>query len=389
MSSDIMEAEMAKTAKIDVKDQDLLGALRSLFSAVLELEEIDAILVPVELPMKNRIMPTLVTDPEQMAAADPLAPAYPLNTAKIVSRLTRKPAGGKIAVVMRPCEIRAFFELVKLNQGHREGLFIIGMDCLGAFANTDYFRFVGPDSQGSTADFVRNALSGTDTASAHGELATACRACEHPLPEGADITVGLYGMDTSRQFLLQAETPEGETLLKDIDASPAQAPPERALAIDALVAQRTAFRDDMFQQTRAATDSLEKLTTYLADCVNCYNCRVACPVCYCRECVFVTDVFDHDPPQYLRWAQRKGAVKMPTDTIFFHLTRLAHMSTACVGCGQCSNACPNDIPVMELFRSVAHITQAGFDYRAGRSLEEKPPLSEFKVEEFEEVVGMH
>ena len=379
---------MAKTAKMDVKDQDLLGALRNFFSAVLEREEIDALLVPLKLPMKNRIMPTLITDPQALAAADPLAPVYPFNGAKIVSRLTRKPAGGKIAVVMRPCEIRAFFELVKLNQGHREGLFIIGMDCLGAFANTDYFRFAGPDAQGSTADFVRNALSGTETAAAHGDLATACQACEHPVPEGADITVGLYGMDTSRQFLLQSESPEGEALLEAMDASPAQAPPERLSAIDALVAQRTAFRDNMFQKTRAATDSLEKLTTYLADCVNCYNCRVACPVCYCRECVFVTDVFDHDPPQYLRWARRKGAVKMPTDTIFFHLTRLAHMSTACVGCGQCSNACPNDIPVMELFRSVAHITQAGFDYRAGRSLEEKPPLSEFKVEEFEEVVGL-
>jgi formate dehydrogenase subunit beta len=144
----------------------------------------------------------------------------------------------------------------------------------------------------------------------------------------------------------------------------------------------------MFAETKAATDNLEKLTTYLANCVNCYNCRVACPVCYCKECVFVTDVFNHDPMQYLKWASRKGALKMPTDTVFYHVTRLAHMSTACVGCGQCSNACPNDIPVMELFRLVAHQTQKGFDYQAGRNLEEKPPLSEFRENEFNEVVGM-
>ena len=60
----------------------------------------------------------------------------------------------------------------------------------------------------------------------------------------------------------------------------------------------------------------------------------------------------------------------------------------CVGCGQCSNACPNDIPVMELFRTLAEKTQHGFDYEAGRSLEEKPPLSEFKEDELSEVVGI-
>ena len=79
---------------------------------------------------------------------------------------------------------------------------------------------------------------------------------------------------------------------------------------------------------------------------------------------------------------------MPTDTMLFHLTRLVHMSTACVGCGQCSNACPNDIPIMELFDTVAHRTQQAFEYRAGRGLSEKPPLSEFREDEFPEVVGI-
>jgi formate dehydrogenase subunit beta len=145
----------------------------------------------------------------------------------------------------------------------------------------------------------------------------------------------------------------------------------------------------MFVKTREASDSLDKMTAYLSNCVNCYNCRVACPVCYCKECVFVTDVFNHDPYQYLQWATRKGIIKMPTDTLFYHITRLAHMSTACVGCGQCSNACPNDIPLMELFRTIAHKTQKIFEYEAGRSLDEKPPLSEFREDEFKEVVGIN
>ena len=97
----------------------------------------------------------------------------------------------------------------------------------------------------------------------------------------------------------------------------------------------------------------------------------------------------HEPLQYLGWAKRKGAIKMPTDTVFYHLTRMAHMSTACVGCGQCTNACPNNVPVMALFKTVALRTQSAFSYEAGRRIDEKPPLSEFKEDEFEEVARMH
>jgi formate dehydrogenase subunit beta len=379
---------MAKTAQIDVKDQDLLGALRGFFKAILERDEISAILVPWRLPMKNTVMPTLITDPQQLDRADPLSPGFAINTARVVSRLTRKASAGKVAAVMRPCEIRAFIELVKLRQGRTEELVIIGLDCLGAYGNRDYFRWVGDDAEASTQKFYKAVLTGSGAAMDGVEPARACKACESPTAEGADIAVGLYGIDTAQRLLVQARTPAGENLLGKIELVETQEPPGRPKVLEKLVAERTAFRDEMFTQTRAATDNLEKLSTYLANCVNCYNCRVACPVCYCRECVFVTDVFDHEPAQYLRWAERKGAVKLPTDTLFYHLTRLAHMSTACVGCGQCSNACPNDVSLMELFRSVAQRTQAEFGYVAGRSLDEKPPLSEFRENEFPEVVGI-
>ena len=64
------------------------------------------------------------------------------------------------------------------------------------------------------------------------------------------------------------------------------------------------------------------------------------------------------------------------------------MSTSCVGCGQCTNACPNDIPVMELFRTVSYHTQNAFEYEAGRSIEDDLPLSVFREDELAEVVGI-
>ena len=338
--------------------------------------------------MKQMVMPLLITDPDRLEAIDPLAPVFPMNAAKVVSKLSRKPFGGTVAVVLRPCEIRAFIELVKLKQGRLEEILILGIDCLGAFRNSDYLRLAGDDAAPASVDFCRSALAG-QTATKEGiDIAPACRACEYPVAEGADVIVGLLGVDVDDHLLLQPRSERGRELLNRLELPPAAAEEHREKAVAELVSRRSACRDEMFAATGQAVQDLEGLTTYLAGCVNCYNCRVACPVCYCKECVFVTDVFNHEPIQYLQWAQRKGVIKMPTDTVFYHLTRLAHMSTACVGCGQCSNACPNDIPVMELFRTIAHRTQQAFDYAAGRSVDEKPPLSEFRENEFNEVVGI-
>lgn len=377
---------MAKTAMIPV-DNGLLAGLREFLRQVLARPEIAAVLVPCQLPMKAMVMPTLVSDPEQLSAANPLAPVFPLNGARVVTRLTRKEAGRTVVAVLRACEIRAFIELVKLKQGRREELIIVGIDCLGAYATKDFLPLADQGIEELTGRFLQSAMGEKEGELDGIGLAPACQACVNPVPDGADLIIGLLGADTGRALPVTAATEKGESLLENLDLPGGKAPEGREAAVAALVERRMARRKAMIDATRALTDSLEKLTAYLGACVNCYNCRVACPVCYCRECVFVTDVFDHEPCQYLGWAHRKGAVKMSTDTVFYHLTRLAHMGTACVGCGQCSNACPNGVPVMELFRTIAASTQQAFEYEAGRSLNEPPPLTVFREREFAEVTG--
>ncbi len=235
--------------------------------------------------------------------------------------------------------------------------------------------------------FQQDMLAGKGAAGDGFDLAPACKACDHFVPDNADIQIGLLGVDIKQQLLLKANTARGEGLLAQMNLPEATEPGERQQAVARLLAERISYRDQMFAETSEATSNLEKLNSYLANCVNCYNCRVACPVCYCKECVFLTNVFEHEPDQYLRWAKRKGLVKMPTDTVFFHVTRMVHMSTACVGCGQCSNACPNNVPVMELFRTIASHTQQAFQYEPGRSVEDEPPLSVFREGEFAELTG--
>jgi formate dehydrogenase subunit beta len=141
----------------------------------------------------------------------------------------------------------------------------------------------------------------------------------------------------------------------------------------------------LYGKTREEVTGEEKLLTMFARCVNCHNCRDACPICYCRECLFDSPTFEFGADKYLDWAEKKDALRMPTDTLLFHLTRLNHMASSCVGCGLCQEACPNEVPVFSIFRMVGDKVQEVFEYVPGRSLEEEMPLSTFREDELQEV----
>ncbi|MCP4718812.1 MAG: formate dehydrogenase, partial [Desulfobacteraceae bacterium] len=112
--------------KIEREDNSLTKGLQQFFKQLLETRGIDALFSPVRLKDSTSIMPSLVTDPAQIENAIPLSPAFPMNSARMVSRLSYKESGRKTAVVLRPCEMRAFIELIKLKQGSRKDLILIG-----------------------------------------------------------------------------------------------------------------------------------------------------------------------------------------------------------------------------------------------------------------------
>lgn len=371
---------MAKTVGFSVKDGSVTGAMRRLLKELLEKKLVDAVLVPLELPSREMVVQTLVMQADVLDAANPLAPVLPVTTANIISKITRLASSQKkVAVVARSCELRALIELLKLKQASLDNIMLIGVDCFGTFSVPDYKQF-GQENQAPGDVFVKAVKAGK----ADARLREACQICEYPYPLVSDITVALIGSDLDKQLLLLANTPAGELVVDGLGL-PAAAGDGRQAAVDKLVAERVKRRDEVFGQTLAETRGLEKLTSVFAPCIGCHNCRDMCPICYCRECVFDSQTFAFEADKYLDWASKKGALRVPTDTLLFHVTRLNHMATSCVGCGLCQQACPADVPVFRIFRLVGSKVQPLFDYVPGRSVDEPLPLTTFKEAEFEKV----
>ena len=373
---------MTKFAKLSFNKDELNKELSGFFKGILENGAVDAVLAPMAQGKKG-VRLSLITSAANTGAVDPFAPVAAVSGAKIASSLTARPSGRKVAMVLRPCEIRAVVELVKLKQVNLDDVLMIGMDCLGRYENTDFAKF---QEQGGTSEaFLEKAAAG-NTAAGDFDVAGACKICEFPAADNVDLRLCAIGSGSGAVHI-EAVTEKGQAALDKSGLKVGDNPAGRDDAVKKLVATRSAAKDTKFAEYRAATNTFQALGEKLSDCINCYNCRVACPVCYCKECVFVTDTFRHTGDQFMMWADKGGMLKMPNDTIFYHLTRITHMSLFCVGCGQCTSACPNDIDLMPLFRTSADKTQAKFSYQAGRSVEEEQPMAGFEADELFEVTG--
>ena len=76
---------------------------------------------------------------------------------------------------------------------------------------------------------------------------------------------------------------------------------------------------------------------------------------------------------------------MPSDSLLFHITRMNHMVVSCVGCGLCEQACPSNIPLMEIITPIGENAQKEFNYNPGNDVKEKVPMVVYKEDEYQEV----
>lgn len=341
--------------------------MRRLLTQLLENREVDSVFALRETRQEGRYCYSLITDPSLVSEVLPFHPVMPVQGARALSNLTiTEPFDRPVAALLRPCEIRAFVENVKQSQGSLENIFIISCTCPGVIPAS---RLLGEERD----EVLRNPDE---------NIRNACRACTEFIPGAqADMTVIIASDKPLDGAVIYLHSERAvETAEKFDSCTLEKGPPPTELTSELLEARGKALKE-LLRDIPAPGDGLRSLVSLFSACIGCRGCREACPLCSCVLCDYETARTAHSPELVRAEAKRKGSLRVPSGTLQFQLGRLMHISPICTSCGQCSDVCPVDIPVSDIFIRAANLVQESLNYFPGRDTDDTPPLATFVEKE--------
>jgi len=266
---------------------------------------------------------------------------YPILEEKLPLRREEEEDKRKIGIVVKGCDSRALVQIIQEKGLTREDLVIIGIPCKGVidlkkiekrFPNqTEAVNVVETDN----AEYILNISGAVQHIPKEELLSEVCKSCEYPNPTIYDFLIG--------EKIEVGEVPEYSGL-KNLDETPLE--------------DRWAYWEKHFQ-----------------NCIRCYACREACPLCYCKTCM--ADMLE---PQWIR-----RSVNLSENTAW-NIMRAFHLAGRCISCGECESVCPVNIPLMELNKKLEKDVKEMFKYNAGLDTKEKTLFGTFNTEEPEEFI---
>ncbi|MDR2017403.1 MAG: 4Fe-4S binding protein [Syntrophobacterales bacterium] len=282
-----------------------------------------------------------------------LNPFFDVNGALYLRRLFSR--GSQIILLLRPCEIRAYSELVKLNQIEREGITAVSIDCFGAVSAKD-----GENETLADVDQPKDYFKDTE------KMRWTCLVCRERRGVVGDAGIRIGKDGTIWVF---PYTGKGENFLSLLSG-------ELQEAVEMAIVEHA-------KPEKFATDMTE-FAKDISKCILCRNCKAMCPVCYCIDCVFNGDEYLPKGDALLNKVFRTGSTDMPPGKELFHMIRMYHVSQVCVGCGSCEEACPQGISLTKYFKGVSERLQGMFSYMSGRSFDEDIPYLTFLEDELKD-----
>ena len=246
----------------------------------------------------------------------------------------------KIGIIAKGCDSRNIAVHIVENQIKREQLYIVGVPCKGMIDRRKIISFLGDkevrEVTESDEDITIKGEGFEHTLKKSDYLQDNCRTCMHRNPVIYDAIVG--------DLVEERKDPDPYEDVKEIEGI-------------------------------GLEERWESFSNLIKDCIRCYACRNACPLCYCPTC-FV----DESDPQWV------GKSTDPTDTVTFHILRAYHCAGRCTDCGACQQACPVDINVRLFTRKLNKDVLDLYNHEAGLSIEERPPLDTYKPDDYDEFI---
>ena len=388
---------LARAADKDISERgEHGGVVTSLLKFALESKNVDAV-VATKARESNRYngIPVLITEPDKIIeTAGSLHSSSP-NIARLLTEYLDGASNLKIAVVVKPCDAKAVIELTKRTQINLDNLLLIGINCTGTLPSAEARTMMQEKFEVDPADVIGEDIEDNtliiklkDGSEKKEDLAGLeeqgygrrenCRRCETNIPVMADIACGKWGTTNKETTFIEVCSEKGSQFLQNaIENGCITVEKPSAASIDARKNKDQAAVELAKQWQEKDFSGLEKMTgdekfnywfTQFGQCIKCYGCRDACPICYCKDCMLEPDRDFVTPGE------------IPPD-VMFPMIRITHVMDSCVNCGQCQDVCTMDIPISRLIFFLNKKVSDIFKYEPGMNVNELPPLRTFTDQE--------
>ena len=282
------------------------------------------------------VTPTLFKDEKSLREEFVYSDFCGINLSKYLVAKTRE-TEGKILVFLKPCDTYSFNQLLTEHRFDREKVYAIGIPCEG-MVDIDKIKksCEGISSISSSEDGLHvHSIYGEEITLANDSvLLEKCVTCKSKKHVAYDELLG----------------EEGEV----IDSN--------------------RFDEVAKIEAMSADERFEFWQNELSKCIRCNACRDACPACTCEKCVF-------DNPK--SGVENKSPANSFEEKLF-HIIRAFHVAGRCTDCGECSRACPQNIPLHLLNRKfIKDINDNYGEYQAGSEVGQRGPLVNYTFDDVE------
>ncbi|NLL10348.1 MAG: formate dehydrogenase [Methanomicrobiales archaeon] len=355
------------------------GAVTGLLKYALSNKMVDAVLAIKKGQDIYDAVPTIITNPEELADTAGSLHCGTVLLAKVAQKFQESSPGRKLAVTVKGCDLMALHEIAKRDGVDLSKLLLIGVNCGGTVSPVkarsmiqDVYQ-VNPDivhkEEIDKGQFIIEYEGGHKGISideleeeGYGRRSN-CRRCLYKVPRQADLACGNWGVigeKAGKATFVEVCSGKGAELLQKAFKSgviaTAPADPKgieiRKKVEGAMVKLGQKWRKKDF--TSLKTDLWNKIAEETSRCIKCYSCIENCPVCM---------PVSGNGPETKSLMVEPGA--LPPSPMF-HMRRFAHISDSCVNCGQCEELCAMDIPLALFSHAIRSEADTAFEPKLGR-----------------------